>query len=263
MIHEPRPVKFRTIFDTLRIRSVLLHLGIVFSLFGGFSVVMMTTIQFDDGVSSVDYSYVKEHGRTAVGTITEIVKQDNVRINEQHPYVISYNYILNDTNWESKFKTLDYGKVSHMNVGDTIQVKHLEGESVIPSLEPCYFSLDWFMFFPLGLALTGLTCLGLLVYFTRRQLYLYRFGIVLEAELVSMTYKLNKTISGTSTVEVYYRYQTGHGEPLLRSCRSRDVSLLNTLKQGDCVKIFVSPEDDSKSTMVPNLEVVRNGWKID
>jgi hypothetical protein len=218
---------------------------------------------FDGGVPKVDYAEVREQGDTTAGVITKIVKQSNVKLNGKYPYIVSYRYSTNGGVSESKFKTLDAHKIDRMNVGDSVQIKYLNDQSIIASLKPADFSMEMFTFFPLIFAFVGLPCLVYLYYFTRSLLYLYKYGTIAKAQVISMTHKINPMIPRTSQLEVHYQYKSDQDETLLGSTMSSDMTLLNTLKQGEIVKIFVSPYDSSKSTLVPRLEAVRNGWVVD
>ncbi len=217
-----------------------------------------------DDVPEVDFKNVNDHGEATTATITDIETQYNLTINNQHPSIITYRYTVGGKSNESKFKTLSPDKVNKMEVGDSIAIKHLNGKSIITSLEPFSFPFGMFFTIPFVLLLIGLPCVLLLVHQTRNEMGLLKFGIITDAEVVSMTHKPGLPLSKVGQgVQIHYQYKTSYNKIYLANSFTSDLSMLNTIKQGGVIKIFVSPEDESKSTLISTLEAVRNGWRID
>lgn len=265
MTHRPRPVHYRTILEVLNTRPVQFVIGLVFTILGIAMTILFTTLftTVDSDIPQVDYAQVIERGQPTTATITALTEQTNVTINNVHPTIISYHYSAYGRQVESKFKTLSPDQVSTLKVGDTVPIKYLDTASVITSLEPFAFPTWVFSIFPLIFVVVGLPFVIYLYVFARGQIHLYQYGTVAQAQVVSMTHKTVRTKPRRSQVEIHYQYKAHNGQPLLGSALSSDMTLLNTLKQGDPLKIFVSPEDQTRSTLVPHLEAVRNAWKID
>jgi hypothetical protein len=110
----------------------------------------------------------------------------------------------------------------------------------------------------------GLTLLGLLYLRVRGEITLYKHGEIKEAEIVSMTPKNGLPISGIGQgVTVNYQYKATRGQSILGESFTSDYTILNSKKQGDLIKIFVSADSESKSCLIPKLDQIRNNWKID
>jgi hypothetical protein len=265
MNREPRPVGFKTIFDLLKQKRTHLTLGLVFTLMPlGVGVVLLSVFtMLDSDVPKVDYEQVNKNGQSTTATITKIVTQQNVTINDQHPSIISYKYSNGDKEIETQYRVLDPDKIQSMNVGDTIEVKYLSDSSILPGLERFEFPLGFFLRILTPLLVVGLALLIFLYLRVRNEIDLYRRGEVRDAQIISMTLTRGLPISGIGQgITVHYRYDTTRGQSIVGESFTNDYSLLNSRKQGDIVKIFVSADDESKSCLISKLDEVRNNWKI-
>ena len=74
-----------------------------------------------------------------MAVINNIEVQGNISINNEHPRVVSYSFQSGDKFIEDKFRVLDSAKVSRLEIGDTIQIKHYYGQSIIMDLKPYAF----------------------------------------------------------------------------------------------------------------------------
>ncbi len=101
--------------------------------------------------------------------------------------------------------------------------------------------------------IVGLSCLAFVMYNVKGELHLYKVGVVTDAEVVGMSHKAGIRYFRVTdkALRVQYQYTAQDGRTYLGESFSADVSLLNMLKHGDRVKIFVSPEDQSKSILIP------------
>jgi len=265
MIQEPRPVHFRTIIASVKKRPILLRVSAIYLLTPILMILIFGVIfSVGDDVPVVDHSRVNELGKPTLGTITGIETQYNITINDQHPSVISYTYDVDGNSLKSKFKTLSTDKVNRLHTGDSIDVKYLNGKSTITSLPPFEFPRKILFTILAPFLLIGLICSSYLFIVCRNEIRLYKFGAVVEAEVIAMDYKAGLPIYKMGRgIKLHYQYKTNHSRNYLGKSFTSDVSLLNALKQGDSIKIFVSLEDESKSILIPRLEAIRNNWKTD
>jgi hypothetical protein len=142
-------------------------------------------------------------------------------------------------------------------------VKYLADSSIVVGIEPFEFPFDTIVDILIPFLIIGLILLTLLYLRIRNQITLYQQGEIMNAELISMTPK-NRTVSGFGQgVTVHYQYNTRQGQSILGKSFTSDYSILNTKKQGDLVKIFVSLDNESKSCLIPKLDSIRNNWKIE
>lgn len=151
-----------------------------------------------------------------------------------------------------------------MKVGDTIQVKYLADSSIITGIKPFKFPLDTILYALIPFLIIGLILLTLLYLRVSGKIHLYKSGQVKDAEIISMTPKNGSPLSSIGQgVRVHYQYKTTRGESVLGESFTSDYSILNSKKQGDLIKIFVSVDNESKSTLITKLDEVRNNWKIE
>jgi hypothetical protein len=265
MIREPRQVGLKTIIDLVKQKRVHVAVGLIFTLipFAFGAILLLVTTLIDSDLPDVDYDNVNKNGKQTTATITDIETQSNITINNEHPSIISYKYNGDGKKIESQYRTLDPDRINRMNIGDTIEVKYLADTSMIVGLDPFEFPFDMFFKILIPFLIIGLTMLGLLYLRVRGDIDLYKHGEMREAEIVSMTPKNGLPISGIGQgVTVHYQYKTSRGQNILGESFTSDYAVLNSKKQGDLIKIFVSADNDSKSCLIPKLDQLRNNWKI-
>lgn len=266
MIRSPRQVGIKTIFDLLKQHRINLTLGIVFTvlpfMMGTIFLIVFSAI--DDGVPKVDYAQIDKEGKTASAIITNVDTQENVTVNNEHPAIISYNYFNGEKELEDRFESLDPDRINRMNVGDTIQIKYLANSSIIVGLESFEFPIKLIFYILIPFLFIGIVTLVILFLRVQGQVTLYKYGIVKEAEVISMTPRTGSRRSSIGQgLIVHYQYKTSRGENILGESFTSDYSILNSTKQGDSIKIFVSSDNESKSCLIPKLDTVRNNWKIE
>ena len=211
----------------------------------------------------VDYGLVDTNGTTIQATVDNIEVQNNLSINNEHPRVISYTYKSGDKLLNDKFRALDSVKVSRLDIGDTIQIKHYNGQTIIVDLKPYAFPTDILLLVLTPILVIGLIALGLLYWRIKGQIDLFKNGKVTNAEIVSMTPVSGLPISGIGQrVNVHYQYLTTNGQKLLGESTTTDYTILTSKKQGDNINIFVSPDNETKSSVFSRLDEIRNNWKI-
>jgi hypothetical protein len=218
----------------------------------------------DFDVPKVDYKLIKANGIGALATIKSIEIQSNTSINGEHPRIISYTYKSGEQLIDDKFRVLDSVKVSNLEIGDTIQIKIYDGQTIILDLEPYDLQKNLFFLILSPFLIIGLIILGLLYWRIKGQIDLYKYGKVTNAEIVSMAPISGFRFSGIEQiVRVHYQYYASNGQKLLGESLTTDYTILTSKKQGEAIKIFVSPEKETKSCVFSKLDEIRNNWKIE
>lgn len=266
MVNKTRQVGLKTILALLKQKGIHFSIGMIFTLLPfavGLIFLFITTLS-DSGIPKADYKEIGDRGKLTVATITEIEVQGNISVNDEHPSIISYKY-NNGNNDEAKgiYRSLNPDKIDRMNIGDSIQIKYLAGDSMIVGLEPFKFPFGMLYDIMTPFFVIGFISLILLYFRIRNELDLYRNGSVMQAELVSMTPKGLSFSGNGQGVTVHYQYKTTTGKRILGKSFTIDHSILNSKKQGDPLKIFVSETNESKSCLIPKTEQIRNNWEID
>ena len=265
MMREQRQVGLKTIFDLVKQKPGHLIFGTIFTVFpfffGGLFVLIFSLAGSDS--PEVDYELVNTNGRTTQAVINNIEVQGNISINNEHPRIVSYSYKNGDKSIDDKFRVLDSAKVSRLEIGDTIQIKHYNGQTIIADLKPYAFPANILLLILTPMLGIGLIALGLLYWRIKGQIDLFKNGKVTNADIVSMTPVSGLPISGIGQrVKVHYQYLAANGQKLLGESATTDYSILTSKKQGDSIKIFVSPDKETESCVFSKLDEIRNDWKI-
>lgn len=108
----------------LTIAIVTAFVGIPFALFG--------ILFLGGGVAALRHSYQKaqrtiqvlREGQAALGRIMAVEQNYNVRINSQHPWVISYQFEANGRAYEGRVSTLNTPR-GELQPGNTVYVLYL------------------------------------------------------------------------------------------------------------------------------------------
>lgn len=262
---KTRKVGFKTIFDLIKQKPVNLMFGLVFTLLpiqiGG--TIFFIFNSSETNLPKVDIELITNNGALTQAIINNIEIQSNISINDEHPRVISYSYNNGNLLINDKFRTLDSIKTSQFEIGDTIQIKYYNGQSIIDNVNPMAFPMELISSLFVAFFIIGLIIFGILYLRIKGQIDLIKNGIIMNAEIISMTTKSGFPFSiFGKRVTVHYKYQSLKGEFILGESISSDFAILNSMKQGDIIKIFVSPENEKKSYLVSRLDEIRNKWEI-
>lgn len=266
MNNTPRKVKFSTILNTLKKKPIPMLFGFLFTLIPLFLVIILTIVFSSLGkdIPKVDYDLINSKGIETTAEITDIETQYNVTINGVHPTIISYKYSKNGKEIQSKYKALEERKIEKLEIGDNLEVKELNGNSIVKDLKPYDFSTGFFLLFPIPFLIIGLPFLIYSIYNLKKELKLYKFGKVSKGKIISMISKSGLPVSNVGQgIIVHYEYETRSGKKIIGESFTTDFSIMSDKKKDDFVPIFVSTENDEKSCVVPKLQSLRNNWNIE
>ncbi len=265
MNYQSREVKRSTIFRLLKQKPGLLLAGSVLTGLPVFMIVLFTFVvsMMDADFKKVDHEKISQHGKIASAEITGIEEQTNVSVNNQHPIIIYYNYTVNDSTINATFRTLDSRKVSNLNTGEQIEIKYIGHDSIITGLKPFRFPLEIVFLIIVPFLLAGIIAWIIVFFNVQKALKLYKNGIVKEAELIALASKSGSVFSGLApSMILHYKYETSSGQKVFGKSTTNDYAIVNAVKPGDMVKIFVSTENEKISCYIPRLESEYNHWKI-
>ncbi len=262
-----RNVPFSTLWGLLKSRGPFALLGLVFVFIPMFILIPMLLVlshTLGQPYERYDFDNIKRQGTAVAATITDIEPLTNVTMNGEHPRVISYTYPSEGGVAADKFQTMDLDKVSRLKTGDAIGIKTLGKESVIPSLEPFSFPLEFFFLLPGIFLLIGIPFLLIGLLPALRVYRLYKHGLVQDATVLGISTKTIR-MSRANTQQVFvvsYEYAGLTGPKRLGESLTNDLLLVQEKKFGDKVKIFVSETDETNSCLVPRLEALKNNWQV-
>jgi len=261
----PRNVNFSTKFKILKKKPIPMLIGFLFTLLPVFLVILLTVIfsTIGNDTPKVDYDLINKNGTNGSAIITDIETQYNVTINGVHPSIISYKYSENGNEINSKYKTLSPRKVDNLNVGNNIEIKYLNENSIITELKPYDFPKNFLLFFPIPFLIIGLPFLFYSLSKLRKELKLYKYGKVGSGKVISMIPKSGLPVSNVGQgVIVHYQYKDNNGNDIVGESFTTDFSILNDKKKDEYTPIFISTENEKESCLIPKLESLRNNWNI-
>lgn len=265
-MNTARKVKLSTKFNILKRKPIPLFFGFLFTLMPLFMVILFSLIftSIGNDIPKVDYELIDDKGKEITAEITDIETQYNVTINGVHPTIISYKYMYDEDKTESKYKVLEERKIAKLEIGDDIEIKEHEGNSIIVGLKPYDFGMGFFLLFPIPFLIVGLPFLIYSILNLKKELNLYKFGKLSKGKIVSMMPKSGLPVSNVGQgIIVHYEYETRNGNKIVGESFTTDFSIMSDKKKEDFVPIFVSTENENKSCVVPKLESLRNDWNID
>lgn len=260
-----RSVTFSTIINILKKRPIAIFFAVIFAFFALLMATIFTLVFSLTGndMPKVDYELIDAQGIETTAEISNIETDYTVTVNGLHPTVISYQYIEDGQAIESEYKVLEEVKVEALAAGDDITIKSLNGQSVIKNIKPYHFPTTLFFLAPIPFLLFGLPFLLYIIVTTSKELKLYKYGQVKSARIVSIMPKYTiPFISIGQGVKVHYEYETGDGNKIVGESVTSDFSIISDKRTGDTIPIFVEPDNEYKSCVVPKLDALKNNWHI-
>ncbi|MCA5003727.1 hypothetical protein [Sphingobacterium bovistauri] len=235
--------------------------GLIFTLTAIGTLFLVNTISNSKRSKYEDYDYknIELLGTETKASITYINIKYNVKYNRKSPVVFSYQYKSNGKPANDEFETIDWPKVSHLNVGDTISIKFYQNQSAMMGVEPFTFAMKWvFCIIPLVFAILGITFLSISIVPARKKYLLYKTGDVKEAEILGIdvgnafvSQSGDKVYnSSTLQVNVTYCYYKRNGRKKTNEALTKDHSFLTDYKVGDKIKVMVS-QNEISSCLIP------------
>ncbi len=263
MARVPRQIGLNTILDLGKQKKKIISIALVLILLplSMGTILLLLFIKIDADIPYVDFATINKNGKSAIATITNIQTQNNITINNQHPFIITYTYSSNGKEIENTYRALDPNKVNRINIGDTVQVKHLADSSIIIHVKP--FEFPFYILFEVlfPCLLIGLTILGILVFQILRKINLYRYGEIKQANVLSIKPKnLFPFTSLGAWVQIKYQYHMQNSQFIVGETSTSNLELLKTIKPADTIKIIVSSTNQTQSCLIPQLEQIRSTW---
>jgi len=158
MNNKPREVKLSTKLNILKKKRIPMLFGFLFTLIPLFLVIVLSIVfsSIENDTPEIDYDLINSQGKERTAVIKDIETQYNVTINGVHPTIISYKYSENGKEIESKYKVLEERKIEKFEIGSNLEIKELNGNSIVKDLKPYDFSTGFFLLFPIPFLIIGL-----------------------------------------------------------------------------------------------------------
>lgn len=261
----PRNVKLSTKLEILKKKPIPALIGFLFTLLPVFFALLFTIIfsSIGNDIPKIDYDLINTQGKEIIAKITDIDTQYNITINEVHPTIISYKYLKNNKEFESKYQVLEERKIEKFDLGNEIKIKELNGKTIIKGLKPYEFSFGFFLLSLIPLLVIGLPFLIYSISKLKKEIKLYKYGKVGSGKIISMIPKSGLSVSNVGQgIIVHYQYTNNYGKEIIGESFTTDFSILNDKKKDDYAPIFISTENDSESCLISKLQSLRNNWNI-
>ena len=261
-----RPVKLTTFLSLLRRYGLLSLPGLLFTGSALFIVLPMTWMMssaFRAPSEQYDYDAIVRDGQPTTARITDIAVQYNTSENGEHPRLISYEYERGGRTRPDKFQTMQADKMAMLHVGDVIQIRELNGQSVIPELTPYRFPFGVFYILPGVFLVIGLPFLLIGLIPALRTYRLYKYGELRQGTIAGSSSNLFISLLHLQqTTQVAYHYTDQHGARRYGESSTADPVLIYERRPGDPVPLFVLPTDEGRSCVVPRQEALKNNWQL-
>jgi hypothetical protein len=260
-----RKVTFSNLIKLIKNRRPFSILGIGFLFLSIFVLLPLSFLMSNallEDCEKYDFEKIEQIGTLNKAKITNIASVDNVTVNGKHPVEIVYQFLDHGIEKFDKCRTMDFNNIQDFTIGREISIKTLDHQSKIQNVEP--FSFPFYIFYLAGALffIVGavFAFIGLKPAF--QDYALYKHGIVKEAVIVDLSSNFSPSRIAMQSVLVNYYHLDAHGKKIFGKSKTTDLSIINEKKSEDKIKIFVSPQDEHKSCIVPKLEALQNDWKL-
>lgn len=252
---ENKPVPLKLLFAIFKTKYPLSGIGLTFIILSLFVFIPLITFlnSTKDAYEKYDYDKIIAHGKDLIATVNSVEIQNNVTVNNTyHPQIIDYTYSDNGVTKKGKFKTLSNSNNKLFEIGDTINIKSLNAETVIKNLKPFSFPIALFYLIPLIFLIVGIPFFIVGLMPALRHYRLYKNGSRKEATIISLTpTNVLPVVAMKQNVLVNYFYFGQIGNKILGQSILPGLNLLTEKKVEDKIDIFVSPKDERVSCIVP------------
>jgi len=252
----PRKVKLPTIINLINKRPISVALGLGFTIIPIFiaTFLFFKFYSIENKTPNVDYELVNSIGKKINAEIVDIETLYKFKINGNHPTIISYKYFKNGNEIESKFKVLENIKLKKLEIGNELQIKELNGKSIILHLKPYKNQVNFIALWLGAFLIIGTPILYYLIKKLKMDIKLYKFGRISKGRVIDIIPKSNKG------AYVHYHYEIQNGEKIFGESFTKDFSLINSKMKGDFIPIFISQSNETTSCIIPKSESLRNNW---
>ena len=252
---ENRSVPFNLLFSIFKTKYPFSGIGLVFTVLSIFVFIPLIVFfsSTKDAYEKYDYDKIISQGKAITAKVTLVQTQNNVTINNVfHPQIIAYTYNDNGQTTNDKFKTLTNAYNPVFKIGDSINIKVYNGESVIKDLKPFTFPVYFFYALPLLFLLIGIPFLLIGLLPILKHYRLYKTGIRKEATIISLTTtSIVPVVSMRQNTLVNYFYFGESNNKIIAKSISPGLHLMTGKKVQDKIDIFVSSSDENISCIVP------------
>ncbi len=262
-MRENRIVNFSTKIGLIKQKPIQALFGFLFTLMPMLIIIPLGIVfsSLDSDIPEANYDEVNQNGTLVVGTVDDIEVQYNTQINGQHPAILSYSFEFDGQTKFSKVKTLEPTKVEQLNVGDSVDIKTLNNQSIIVGFRPYSFPIGFIFFFPIPFLIIGLPFLISLLFGVSKEVKLYKEGQLIDGEILAMTPNSGLPITNIGqSVNVHYQYNDSKGKRQIGKSKTTDFSILSDKKKGETIKVLVLPTNEAKSCLYPELAAIKNQW---
>lgn len=263
---ENRKIGLKTIWERIKIRPLLLLFafqGIAFSLFLFLPMSFMMTSMANEFPVVSNADQITQNGKEAIGVLTKIETKENVTINGNNPLILHYKYNQDGSEFSSKFSVFEPEKTANLKVGDSIEIKYMNNDSIIKGYEQYSFGSSFNFVYYVGAVFlfVGILFVILIYRVVRKEIDLYKSGKLAEGEVVSITSNRGYTFSKFGkSMTIHYEYDTTNGAKQMGKSRTNNFALTNNKSMGSSVRILVS-KDGTESCLYPELIARRKNWK--
>lgn len=261
-----RPVGLLLLLKLILEKKPYALIGLIFTLMSVFVLLPITlTISeaFAEAYEKYDYKEITTKGSEKQAAILSVTSMTNVSVNGSNPVRIAFEYENEDGDVViDEFQTFDLDRAMRLKYGDSISIKEYRNQAVIQNMEPFHFPFEIFFILPVIFFVIGSIFLIIALIPALKTFRLYKEGTVTQGVITSIIANAGLPISGRGRKVFVDYYYTINGNKVFGTGNTTDFSILAEKKAGDTIRVFVSPDNEGMSCLVPEKEAMKQGWTL-
>ena len=260
-----RKVDFSVFYSLIKKRPILSMFGLLFTIPLLFLLIpfLILTSNINENSTEVDYETLLKEGFQSKGVIESFETVYDVSIDNEHPTIITYTYVKENETKTDSYQTFAPNKIKKLNKGQEIEVKYSEKGSIIVGFPPYSFPIHIiglvFIIFPL----IGLPFLVILIIKIKKELYLYKKGILNTGIILSISDNVGLMFTKYGhSVTVTYEFEDEGGKTYIGKSRTTTTDLPSAkVRNGDKIDILFLSTRPTKSCIWPEQIAKKKKWR--
>ena len=259
----PRNLPFTVFLNFLLDSPRAVISGVFFCIFPLLMAIPFTFLFSSLTNEEPDFDKVLNLGKDSKGIVLYKDIVSNITINGVNPIKIIYEYEVDGNKIKDSFQTMSVMSVKNWQKGEQIIVRHFDGDSIIPELEPVNFPFWIFLMIPFIFVIIGLPFLIYAVHRALKKKKLYSKGHERTAKIISMA-PVGKFIFSffKDRFQINYSYTQFNGQEGFGKSTTTDLSLINEKAKGDEVTILFDPNNEHLNCLVDDIIMMKCSQKV-
>lgn len=195
----------------------------------------------------IDVESIMQRGSSHVGEVIAVGTNSRITVNGANPAIIAFRYELNGNEVEGRHQTMDFVSVQTTEIGDGVEIKSLNGQSIIGGLSVYQFPYALFnLFYVIPILMGGIPAVYLF-YFLSKKSNLHKHGLETQAVIESIEpifyiRRIGFRSRSKDHHRIYFSFIDSNGEAHSAADDSTDKLIARDAKKGDLIDIVYLEE---------------------